>query len=59
MKKLLTIVGIVVVVLFLIGLILPHVIDVNHFTHESLAHPEVITRMGKPCFTGSASPFIS
>src|SRR5580693_4275835 len=34
MKKLLTIVGIVVVVLFLIALILPHVIDVNHFKPE-------------------------
>jgi AsmA protein len=33
-KKLLTIVGIVVVVLFLIALILPHVIDVNHFKPE-------------------------
>jgi AsmA protein len=34
MKKLLTIVGIVVVILFLIALILPHVIDVNHFKPE-------------------------
>jgi AsmA protein len=34
MKKLLTIVGIIVVVLFLIALILPHVIDVNHFKPE-------------------------
>ncbi len=34
MKKLLTIVGIVVVVLFLIAIILPHVIDVNHFKPE-------------------------
>jgi AsmA protein len=33
-KKLLTIIGIVVVVLFLIALILPHVIDVNHFKPE-------------------------
>lgn len=31
MKKILTIVGIVVVVLLLIAVILPHVIDVNHF----------------------------
>lgn len=34
MKKLLAIVGIVVVVLFLIALILPHLIDVNHFKPE-------------------------
>jgi AsmA protein len=33
-KKLLSIIGIVVVVLFLIALILPHVIDVNHFKPE-------------------------
>jgi AsmA protein len=33
-KKLLTIVGIVVVVLLLIAIILPHVIDVNHFKPE-------------------------
>ena len=35
------------------------VIDVTHFTHESLAHPGAITRSGKPCFTGIVSPFIS
>ncbi len=34
MKKLLTIVGIVVVVLFVIALLLPHLIDVNHFKPE-------------------------
>ena len=34
MKKLLTIVGIVVVALLLIAIILPHVIDVNHFKPE-------------------------
>jgi AsmA protein len=33
-KKLLTIVGIIVVVLLLIAVILPHVIDVNHFKPE-------------------------
>jgi AsmA protein len=33
-KKLLTIVGIVVVVLFVIALLLPHLIDVNHFKPE-------------------------
>ena len=34
MKKLLTIVGIIVVVLLLIAVILPHIIDVNHFKPE-------------------------
>src|ERR1700733_699028 len=53
MKKLLAVVGIVVVVLLLIAVILPHLIDVNHF--KGTIETQITDALGRKVEMGNIS----